>query len=317
MVRVLVDIHPEVRILSPATHATTSPVLPVPVPSARSRSPRKALEMATLVGKKCLGRWFHGWNRWNRGMELGDSMVDVWLMVRFPIWRNLRVIQRENHLFYPILEYPSDFPIRSLFQQARLRWDNIFFSDIRVVVDCTWESFLDVATMQHHNFAKMAVQLLAHPENTVLSANIVDDPARVLFFIFFDGAVRPARVKHAFFLLEVFLFEFWGNGWWDRSLTVKKFGLGEPFEGTVEGGQGKNGKRSSKKQFADMYVSRAWYGQQRSMSTHLNLSFRCLTLKSSRINYSKNIPRSQGWLAPSGQMRTSWEDLRAWWFMLT
>jgi hypothetical protein len=77
MVRVLVDIHPEVRILSPATHATTSPVLPVPVPSARSRSPRKALEMATLVGKKCLGRWFHGWNRWNRGMELGDSMVDV------------------------------------------------------------------------------------------------------------------------------------------------------------------------------------------------------------------------------------------------
>ncbi|CAL1133669.1 unnamed protein product [Cladocopium goreaui] len=49
-----------VRILSPATHATTSPVLPVlpvPVPS-RSRSPRKAREMATLVGKKSFrGDW--------------------------------------------------------------------------------------------------------------------------------------------------------------------------------------------------------------------------------------------------------------------
>lgn len=53
-----------VRILSPATHATTSPVLPVlpvPVPS-RSRSPRKAREMATLVGKKLTGtvRSFRG-----------------------------------------------------------------------------------------------------------------------------------------------------------------------------------------------------------------------------------------------------------------
>lgn len=75
-----------------------------------------------------------------------------------------------------------------------------------MVVDCAWESFLDVATMQHHNFAKMAVQLLDHPENTVLSANIVGDPAKVCVFHFFDGAVRPARVNHAFFLLEVFLF---------------------------------------------------------------------------------------------------------------
>jgi len=77
--------------------------------------------MATLVGKKCLGRCFHGTGGWNRGMELGDSMVDVIGCLSHGEVSDLKEFKADSTGKPPILDYPIDFPIRSMFQLARLR----------------------------------------------------------------------------------------------------------------------------------------------------------------------------------------------------
>ena len=54
-------------------------------------------------------------------MELGDSMVDVIGCLSHGEVSDLKEFKADSTGKPPILDYPIDFPIRSMFQLARLR----------------------------------------------------------------------------------------------------------------------------------------------------------------------------------------------------